>query len=130
VRGKDPEQGLVFVEAYPPSSAVNLMEKHSPRLVDTFHCRRQRWAAFQKQFKLVRIDGVRDELYDLSADPAEIQNRIAHHPELAAKLSDKLRAFIAHAIARQPNNWQANQLVDIENDENIARQLRALGYID
>jgi hypothetical protein len=37
---------------------------------------------------------------------------------------------VAESIARQPNNWQANQSLDIENDENITRQLRALGYIE
>ena len=129
-QGPDPEQGTVFVEAYPPKTAVNLMDKLNAPLADTFHCRRNRWAAYEGQYKLARIEGVQDELFDLSADPAEIQNLADKNPDLTADMSKKLKTFVAESIARQPNNWQANQSLDIENDENITRQLRALGYIE
>jgi len=129
-QGYDPEQGTVFVEAYPPQTAVNLMNKLNAPLADTFHCRQNRWAAYQDQYKLVRIEGIKDELFDLPADPAEAQNIADRQPDLAAGLSKKLKTFVAESIARRPNNWQANQSLDIENDENIARQLRALGYIE
>jgi uncharacterized sulfatase len=130
VQDHDPEQGTVFVEAYPPKTAVNLMDKLNAPLADTFHCRQNRWAAYQEKHKLVRIEGVKDELFDLSADPAEAQSITDQHPDLAADMSKKLKTFVAESIARQPSNWQANQSLDIENDENITRQLRALGYIE
>jgi uncharacterized sulfatase len=129
-QGHDPEQGTIFVEAYPPKTAVNLMEKLNPPLADTFHCRHNRWAAYQDQYKLTRIEGVKDELFDLSTDPAEAHNIAGKQPVLAAGLSKKLKTFVAESIARQPNNWQANQPLDIDNDETITRQLRALGYIE
>jgi arylsulfatase A-like enzyme len=129
-QGHDPEQGAVFVEAYPPTTVISLMEKHAPQLIEAFYCRRNRWAVYQNQYKLVRLEGVRDELFDLSRDPVEKQNIIDQHPELASELSDKLKAFITRAIARQPANWHANQKLDVENDENISKQLRALGYIE
>jgi arylsulfatase A-like enzyme len=130
VQGHDPEQGTVFVEAYPPKTALNLMEKLNAPLADTFHCRQNRWAVYQGQHKLARIEGVQDELFDLSADPAEAHNLSGQYPDLAADMSKKLKTFVAESIARQPHNWQANQVVDFENDENITRQLRALGYIE
>ncbi len=129
-QGRDPEQGTVFVEAYPPQTAVNLMDRLDPPLAETFHCHQNRWAAYQDHYKLARIEGVQDELFDLSADPAETINLSRQQPERAADLSKKLKQFVAQSIARQPQNWQANPSVDIENDENIARQLRALGYIE
>ena len=66
----------------------------------------------------------------LTADPAETRNIIDQSPETAADLSGKLKAFIPEAVARRPHNWQANQSIDLENDENIIKQLQALGYIE
>jgi hypothetical protein len=34
------------------------------------------------------------------------------------------------ALARRPDNWEANQIINLEEDENLRNQLRALGYID
>jgi arylsulfatase A-like enzyme len=130
VQGDDPERGMVFIEAYPPNTFLSMMEKHTPRLIEPFHCTRKRWAIYQEQYKLARIEGRQDELFDLADDPAETQNIIEQHPAKAAKLADKLKAFMIQAIARQPDTWQANQVVDLETDENVVKQLRALGYLD
>jgi arylsulfatase A-like enzyme len=128
--GQDPEEGLVFVEAYPPTTILSIMSKHAPHFLDQFHCRLNRWAVYQGDHKLVKIEGVQDELFNLAADPAETRNIIDQSSETAADLSGKLKAFIPEAIARRPHNWQANQSIDLENDENIIKQLQALGYIE
>ena len=130
VHGNDPEQGTVFVEAYPPSSIVTILKKHAPQSIDKFHCTINRWAAYQNQYKLVRIDGVRDELYDLAASPTEEENIITQRPEQTQKLTAKLKTFVAQSLARQPDSWQSNQSLNLENDENVLKQLRALGYIE
>jgi hypothetical protein len=128
--GQDPEAGQVLVEAYPPTTFLSMMARHEPHLLDRFHCRLNRWAIYQNGYKLVKIEGVQDELFDLTADPLEAQNIIDQSSEKAAKLSGKLKTLILQAFARRPDSWQANQPLSLENDENILKQLQALGYIE
>jgi arylsulfatase A-like enzyme len=71
----------------PPSAATH------PVLVSdsgepVFAVREGRW-------KLILMPDGRDELYDLSADPGETANRLADHPEIAARLSRSLAALVA-----------------------------------
>jgi uncharacterized sulfatase len=130
VQGKDPENELAFVEAYAPNNFLAMLETHVPKLIDTYYCNLNRRAVVQEQQKLVRIDGVQDELFDLVTDPGEKEDIIAGQPETAAKLKAKLDAFMARAIARRPDTWQAHQTLDLEEDENLLNQLRGLGYIE
>ncbi|NEP84939.1 MAG: sulfatase-like hydrolase/transferase [Okeania sp. SIO3B3] len=71
VKGRDPEQGVVFSEAYPPANLLNMMKKRNPELVAQFHCDISRRAVYQRAHKLARIDGVQDELFVLDSDPGE-----------------------------------------------------------
>ncbi|MEW5960577.1 MAG: sulfatase [Chloroflexota bacterium] len=129
VEGRDPEQGLVFVEAYPPTTFLSMMQKHTPHLIDAFHCRQNRWAVYGDGYKLVRVEEQQDELFDLAVDPGEEQNVIEQYPERAARLSTELKTFVAQALARQPDSWY-NRTLNLAEDENVVRQLRALGYIE
>ncbi len=130
VQGQDPEQGLVFVEAYAPNNFLAMMETHAPQLIETFHCKLNRRAVFQQKNKLVRIDGVQDELFDLTQDPLELHDIIDQKPKQASKLSGKIDAFLAKALARRPDTWQANQTLNLEENESLAQQLRSLGYME
>lgn len=128
--GQELEEDLVFVEAYPPTTFLSMMIKHTPHLLDRFHCRLNRWAVYQDGHKLIKIEGVQDELFNLATDPAEIHNIIDQAPEKAAKLSGKLKGFIPQAISRRPDSWQSHQGINFETDENIIKQLQALGYLE
>jgi len=130
VQGHDPEHELVFAEAYAPNTFLSMMETHTPQLIDSFYCRLNRRAVVQGQQKLVRIDGVQDELFNLFTDPLELDNLIAHDPDTAGKLAGKLDAFMMQALARRPDTWQAHHNLNLEEDENLMNQLRALGYIE
>ena len=70
------------------------------------------------------------EIFDLKQDPAELQNLFDDAPELANKLTGRLDAFMVQALARRPDNWQENQTINLEDDEQLLNQLRALGYIE
>lgn len=129
-QGYDHEQGQVFSEAYAPKTFLTMMEKNTPHLLERYHCRLNRRAVYQGQEKLVRIDGVRDELYDLNEDPLELEDRLAQDPEKAKRFAAKLDSFMVRALARQPDTWQANKNLDLEENETIVQQLRALGYMD
>jgi uncharacterized sulfatase len=129
-QGHDPEQGLVFSEAYPPGIVLSMIRKHAPHLVEKFQCGTNRWGVYEGQYKLVRLEGVKDELFDVAADPTESRDIIQQRPEQAAKLSAKLKSFVAQAVKRRPDTWQVGQTTHPEDDENIRKQLKALGYID
>ena len=60
-------------------------------------------------------------LYDLVADPAESENVIDAHPEVAARLGAELRAWTASIPTDAPPP---------ERDEEQLEMLRALGYVD
>jgi uncharacterized sulfatase len=130
LQGADPEQEVVFGECYAPNTFLSMMETHVPQLIETFHCKLNRRAVYQGRHKLARIDGVQDELFNLADDPAELDNLLERQPERATKLASKLDAFMVKALARRPDNWEANQIINLEEDENLRNQLRALGYID
>lgn len=130
VQAPHEEAGPVFAEAYPPNTLLAMMETHAPRLVESFHCRLNRWAVYQEPHKLVRIEGTRDELYNLVDDPLEKDNLISRQPLLAARLGKKLDEFLALARERRPDSWQANKALNLEDDEHLKKQLQALGYIE
>ncbi|MEM7348284.1 MAG: sulfatase-like hydrolase/transferase, partial [Chloroflexota bacterium] len=130
VEGDDPEQGVVFAEAYPPNTFLFMMKKRVPHLIDRFHCDSRRWAAYQDGYKLARTEGIDDELFQLNDDPKELNNIAAENPEQTTKLNQTLKSFVTQAIGRQLENEHVDQSVDIELDENMTQQLRALGYID
>lgn len=130
VQGNDPEHELVFSEAYAPNTFLSMMETHVPQLIETFHCSLNRRAVYTGLQKLMRIDGVKDELFDLSADPLELNDLSIEQAQVTAKLSGKLDAFMTQSLARRPDTWRANQTLDIEEDEALMKQLRALGYIE
>ncbi len=130
VQMPDPENEIVFAEAYAPNTFLSMMETHAPQLIETFHCKVNRRASFHEHDKLVRVDGVKNELFNLATDPLEENNIIHEHPQKASKLSYKLDSFMTRAVARRPENWQANKTLNIEDDETLRQQLRALGYLE
>ena len=130
VQGKDPEGGLVFVEAYPPNTFLSMMEKRSPQLIEPFYCTRNRWGVYQDSYKLVKVEGRPEELFNVKADPQETQDVVDQHRGVAVKLNGQLKTLIQQAITRRPNSWQANQTVNLDDDEQITKQLQALGYIE
>jgi arylsulfatase A-like enzyme len=52
-------------------------------------------AAVQGQWKLLTRDGVPQELFDLDSDPGETRNLLNEHPELAGKMAQQIRSFLA-----------------------------------
>lgn len=68
------------------------------------------------------IYGPRPELYDVASDPDELHDLIGEHPELAARLEEKLRTHIARAA-------ESGASAAVPIDEETRRQLEALGYL-
>jgi hypothetical protein len=69
-------------------------------------------------FKLVRDQHGGLALFDLAADPHEAHDVAAAHPDVKSRLIEQLGSFI-----------RDNPLLDVQN-QNVLKQLRALGYIE
>jgi arylsulfatase A-like enzyme len=117
----------VFSEAYPPMNLIKIIENLEPRILDAFHCESIHWTVYADIFKLLRIDNVQDELFNLVDDPQEIHD-LSQDAERRAEMADTLDKHLTWAFARTPDNLedQAGNL----NDEHVLERLRGLGYIE
>jgi arylsulfatase A-like enzyme len=129
LNGSDPEGGVVFTEAYTPHTLIALMENNDPKAIETFRCRAMRRAAYKGHYKLITIDDEPDELFDVMADPGELDNLIDQKPDVAMELNRLLTEFRGEAEARQPTQWKESQL-RLEEDEVLLERLRGLGYVE
>jgi arylsulfatase A-like enzyme len=126
--GPDPEEGVVFAEAYTPDTLIALMENLDPEAIETFHCREMRRAVIRDSYKLITVGGRPDELFDVLQDPAEVNDLIDERPQLVSELAEILETFAKGAEARRPDSWEAAQL-QLEEDSALAERLRGLGYL-
>jgi arylsulfatase A-like enzyme len=98
------------------SEAVTLLQARRDAYLEDPSLRTGNWAPT-----------VREELYDLSADPGERTDLAAEHPQELARLRSVLEAprRKAEALASEPGADEASTPMDAETRE----RLRALGYI-
>lgn len=139
VTGRDPEQWTAFSEVYPPMNFAKAIERRQPELLEEFRCLETRRATVRQRtpsaeavdtaLKLIQVAGVSEELYDLSADPLELQNALGHQPELTAALELALDQMVSRAT-RERHALPAGPAVDIESDELLRKRLRGLGYLE
>lgn len=86
-----------------------------------------------KYFTVERENGgLGEELYDLDADPHELSNVAAEHPEVAAKLRARLEELKAEQTARG-EGLRAGEVVPAEREltdeeRRVMEELEALGY--
>jgi arylsulfatase A-like enzyme len=73
-------------------------------------------------FKYIHHSLGEDELYDLAADPLELDNRIGEAPERAAALRDALRRYLERA-------GRAGAAEQVEHEAEHDAELKALGYL-
>jgi len=129
LNGSDPEADTVFAEAYTPHTLIALMQNNDPGMLETFRCRLMRRAAYRGDHKLITVGDEPDELFDVVADPGELDNLIGEKPGETTALSQKLTVFRQEAEMRRPAEWEETRL-RLEDDEALMKRLRGLGYID
>jgi uncharacterized sulfatase len=142
LNGRDPSAQPVLPivsEAYAPEFALTAMRNHRPDLIEAFACDKTRWSILEDTYKLVHIQGVRDELYHWADDPQEEHalklngskpstHMVAEHDARAQRLRQQLGAFIEIAHQHRPGDGET-QKADLEN-ELVRERLRGLGYIE
>ncbi len=102
------------------SRTKDLFNEHYGKRFD-----RVRTAYFDLPFKLIESSDGKHELYDLSADPDELENLLLKRPELTRRLRDDLQVFL-NANPR----YESSESGPPPLDEAEKERLRALGYIE
>lgn len=129
IYGKDPEQGAVLSEIYPPLNFVRAIEHRQPQLLHDFRCLSLRRAIVNDGHKLITVDGASDEMFNLQVDPLELLNILRDQPDDALRLENHLDR-LRELVERQRDNTTAGAGLDISDDDSLLQQLRGLGYID
>ncbi len=89
------------------------------------------FAVHAGNLKYVSVDGTADRIYDLAADPMEKTNLLEKDPGLAHRF-EAFRSDWLERRAKQPTyseTWDASDITP-QSEEEIAEQLRVLGYIE
>jgi arylsulfatase A-like enzyme len=121
----DPENGLVFAEAFPPETFVYVLKHRQPQLIDQLSLRQVRRGAYKDAHKLAVVADRVEGLFNVAQDPAETQNIAATQPDRADELQTQIDAFVQNAQAARVDHALAGQISD-----DMLDNLRALGYIE
>lgn len=147
VNGRDAERHTAFSEIYPPLNFARAIAQRQPHLLEQFRCLLPRRAIVKGEannttLKLIEVDEQPDELFNLVADPLELDDilpagpsdhfwssSVILHQELdrMAAILERQRDSDGTGTLLSPT---AGQVIDPEADEHLLKRLRGLGYIE
>lgn len=130
-KGREKEPLTAYSEIYPPLTFVKAIESLNPALLEKFNCMSTRRAVVKvedgENIKLIDVEDFETELFNLTADPLELENIIEKRPLQADKLTKELKR-IKTAVELQQKEVTAGQQVEI--DDQLVQRLRGLGYLE
>jgi uncharacterized sulfatase len=129
INGPDPESNTAYAEVYPPLNFAKAVQHRQPELLERFRCLATRRAVVKDNYKLIQVDDLSDELFDVDADPLETENLIHERPDETADLVSELEK-LAREVIVQSEMLEAGDTLDLESDEQLVQRLRGLGYIE
>ncbi|MEQ8676688.1 MAG: sulfatase [Aggregatilineales bacterium] len=121
----DKDGEFVFAEAFPPQTVVNLIHKRTPELLERLQLRQTRRGVYAGEHKLALIGDSVDGLFDVSTDPAEMQNVADNQPDTVRDLQATVAEFVKTA-----EHYRAGGLAYGTVSAEVEDNLRALGYIE
>jgi arylsulfatase A-like enzyme len=124
--GNQPRDETVFAEGITPQNALTLLQRRRPAAVALHMLDQPRYAVWGGQYKLVQTGEERLELYNVFDDPGESTNLRDHLPEQIVSLKAALSAYRHRSEPVEP----AIVNDDFDDDPEINRRLRDLGYIE
>lgn len=131
INGRDPEHVVAYSEIYPPLTFIKAIESRNPALLAQYECLFTKRAVVKSDeneiFKLIEVENGTDSLFNLKADPLELNDILAKRPFVVNKLSRELYR-IKTAVDLQKNEFEAGQ--QVEMDDHLIQRLRGLGYLD
>ena len=126
----DPEQGQIFSVGITPQNMLNIMQRRRPELVTAYHCDQPRSATWNERYKLIQTGDINTELYDIIDDPEETTNLHDILPEQVEQLQTKLHGFLSRTHLESAASSDTQSQPDDQNDPQVQRRLRDLGYMD
>ena len=120
-----PRRDAIFAE-YGPPYAFTVFKRLHPEFSPTRFDRALRTIRTQTHKYIMGSDG-QEELYDLTADPAEERNLIDVHPDLANQLRDRLIATLGGFETLSPTDTPSP--LSAEEEVRLMAHLRDLGYL-
>lgn len=136
VEGRDPEQQTAFSEVYPPLNFVKAVESRQPELLTRYRCLSTRRAVVRPSresegapLKMIEVDDIAEEMYNLMADPQEAVNIIGNEKAVASALKLALEQMVQRA-SRERDAQPTGAAIDLEGDELLRQRLRGLGYLE
>lgn len=121
----DSEHGVVFSEAIPPKIFVNVLEHRTPHQIDNLLLNQTRRGVYDGDHKLAMVGDAIEALYDVEDDPTETANIAPEYQDVARSLQTKINEFVI-----QKTNGHIHHLPDGEVSEDVADNLRQLGYFE
>src|SRR5262249_25117546 len=121
----DAEHGLVFAEAFPPLTFLNVIRHRNPAVIDLMNLHSVRRGIYDGQHKLTMVDDRIQSFYDVASDPSEAHDLSVQHVAEAAEMQRKLNSLVTLAESRR-----AEAGFTAEVDDSVIDHLRALGYIE
>jgi len=121
----DPEAGIVYSEAIPPQTFLHVLEHRSPHHIDDLNLRLTRRGIYEGDHKLAMVGDTVEGLFDITSDPSENTDISQDDAERAETLQKKVNQFV-----KQTTNQHNHHLPDGEVDEDVADNLRQLGYFE
>ncbi|MFO7664242.1 MAG: sulfatase [Chloroflexota bacterium] len=140
ISGRDPEQQTAFSEVYPPLNFVKAIENRQPELLTQFRCLSTRRAVVragrpengqrdQSAMKLIAVDDLPDELFNLANDPHELDGNVENKPVTTDAMA-RLLEQMSRRVLREHESMPAGDAVELEGDDSLHRRLRGLGYLE
>lgn len=122
---EDVENGLVFSEAFPPLTFINVVQHRDPSLVDRMRLHSIRRGIYEGGRKLIMLDQQVEGLYDMASDPTEIHSIADSNGAQVTEMQRKLSGLVTLAESRRAEAGFTSAV-----DESVIEHLRALGYIE
>jgi len=119
------QETSVIAEAYAPENALRIMRNHMPGLIEQHQAENTRRAVYQRDEKLIAVEGLSNRLFNLAQDPNEV------HPyqdeSKIDTLVEELEDYLDLAGSRRQG--ASSSKVSLKDDL-IQQRLRDLGYIE
>ncbi|MBN1953994.1 MAG: sulfatase [Anaerolineae bacterium] len=110
----------------PPDLNAYSETRHERSFEEQEHLIRHFNSLRSEKWKLIwdRLDDSQ-QLYDLQADPGELQDVASQHPDVVAALQAELQAVLDRAVAPE----RISEALDESDRTQVEERLRALGYL-
>jgi arylsulfatase A-like enzyme len=112
-------------EAYAPENALRIINRHAPDLIERLNIDRTQCAVYQRDEKMIIVEGLSRMLYDLAGDVSE--GNPYQDSERIGGFTKALDTYLEIAAGRRKNATNNKFLL---KDEVIKQRLRDLGYLE